>query len=206
MDSHISSAAVLDELLVSDLNTADQFNDEFIKSCPATKNGDLTGLWLDTKLGPMFSVANDDGICLLEFFDRRALLGEVRKLRAKNKSIIAPGERPSQTLLRQELTQYYAGRLQEFTVPVWQHGTPFQMMAWEHLRRIPYGETRSYQDQAVAIGYPAAHRAVANANGCNQIAVIFPCHRIIRSDGSLGGYGGRVVRKQWLLDLERGIL
>jgi AraC family transcriptional regulator of adaptative response/methylated-DNA-[protein]-cysteine methyltransferase len=82
-------------------------------------------------------------------------------------------------------------------------GTDFQKEVWEELRRIPYGTTRTYKDQATRIRRPEAVRAVANANGMNRIAIIIPCHRVIGEDGEMRGYGGGVWRKKWLLDLER---
>jgi methylated-DNA-[protein]-cysteine S-methyltransferase len=90
-----------------------------------------------------------------------------------------------------------------FTVATAAHGTPFQLRVWAALRRIPYGATRTYGEQAAAIGSPRACRAVGLANGRNPIAIIVPCHRVIGSDGSLTGFGGGLSRKQFLLELER---
>ena len=102
-----------------------------------------------------------------------------------------------------ELEQYFAGSLRDFTVPIKLHGTPFQLAVWQELLKIPYGETRSYKDIALAIGKPKATRAVGGANHNNPISIIVPCHRVIASDGSLGGYGGGLDIKQWLLELEK---
>ena len=82
-------------------------------------------------------------------------------------------------------------------------GSPFQKQVWEELKKIPSGETRAYLAIAKAVGRPTACRAVANANGANQLAIIIPCHRVINTNGELGGYGGGIARKQWLLDLEK---
>ena len=82
-------------------------------------------------------------------------------------------------------------------------GSPFQKIVWEELMRITFGETRSYGDQAAAMGKPTAYRAVANANGANQLAIIIPCHRIINTNGELGGYGGGISRKKWLINHEK---
>ncbi len=82
-------------------------------------------------------------------------------------------------------------------------GSPFQIKVWQELLRIPYGQTRSYTKQAETIGQPTAFRAVASANGANQIAIVIPCHRIINLDGNLGGYGGGIVRKKWLIEHEQ---
>lgn len=85
-------------------------------------------------------------------------------------------------------------------------GTPFQEQVWAVLRSIPAGETRSYAEVAVAVGSPGAVRAVGSANGANPIWLVVPCHRVVRSDGSVGGYGGGADRKEWLLDHERSTM
>ncbi|MBG0851274.1 methylated-DNA--[protein]-cysteine S-methyltransferase [Streptomyces spinoverrucosus] len=103
-----------------------------------------------------------------------------------------------------QLTAYFEGRLKEFTFPLHLNGTPFQRTVWDQLRRIPYGETRSYGELADALGNPHASRAVGLANGKNPIGIIVPCHRVIGASGSLTGYGGGLDRKQRLLDFERG--
>ncbi|MEZ5958625.1 MAG: methylated-DNA--[protein]-cysteine S-methyltransferase [Hyphomonadaceae bacterium] len=105
---------------------------------------------------------------------------------------------------RRELDQYFAGKLRDFKVKVAPQGTEFQRKAWAALQTIPYGETRSYAQQAKAIGSPKATRAIGAANGRNPIPVIIPCHRVIGANGSLTGFGGGMERKQILLDLEQG--
>jgi O-6-methylguanine DNA methyltransferase len=97
---------------------------------------------------------------------------------------------------------YFAGDLRHFSIPLVAPGTEFQRTVWDELRRIPFGETRSYADVARAIGRPSAVRAVARANGDNRMAIFIPCHRVVGSDGRLTGYGGGLWRKQHLLDLE----
>lgn len=106
---------------------------------------------------------------------------------------------------KQELLEYFNGKRKAFSVPL--HiieGTPFQRSCWEALCQIPYGETRSYCEQAIAIGKPKAVRAVGGANHHNPISIIIPCHRVIAKNGSLCGYGGGVLRKEYLLELEAG--
>lgn len=155
-----------------------------------------------TPLGPMLAGATEDGLCLLEFVDRRMLATQIRTLARSLRCGFVPGETD---LLRQteaELGAYFEGTLRRFEVPLELPGTDFQLAAWKALRAIPYGETRSYADQAAAIGKPAAVRAVARANGSNRIAVVIPCHRVIGKDGRLSGYGGGVWRKRRLLELE----
>lgn len=103
----------------------------------------------------------------------------------------------------QQMREYLAGIRQKFTVPIQFHGTDFQIKVWKALCDIPYGETRSYQDIAVAVGRPKAARAVGAANHRNPIAIIVPCHRVIGSHGALVGYASGVERKKFLLDLEQ---
>jgi methylated-DNA-[protein]-cysteine S-methyltransferase len=103
-----------------------------------------------------------------------------------------------------ELEAYFAGRLQQFTVPVRLEGTPFQQRVWTALQDIPYGTTTSYGALARRIGSPGAMRAVGLANGANPVAIVVPCHRVIGADGSLTGFGGGLPIKRALLDLEQG--
>jgi len=158
---------------------------------------------LSSPLGPLIAAAGDDGVCLLEFADRRALESQVRRLRARLGAVLTPGDHPHLELLEHELGRYFAGALRSFSVPVVFPGTAFQEAVWRCLRGIPYGETRSYEEMARAIGRPRAVRAVGRANGDNRIAVLLPCHRVVGSDGELRGYGGGLWRKRRLLDLER---
>ncbi len=102
-----------------------------------------------------------------------------------------------------QLTEYFAGQRVDFDLPIEMCGTSFQLQVWSALRRIPYGEVRSYADIARAIGRPKAVRAVGAANGANPIPIIVPCHRVIGSNGSLTGFGGGLEVKRRLLELER---
>jgi AraC family transcriptional regulator, regulatory protein of adaptative response / methylated-DNA-[protein]-cysteine methyltransferase len=163
----------------------------------------LTYERFQTPLGTMIAVASDKGIYLLEFCDRRMLETELKLLMKKFKAAILPGSNPHLKKLISQLGEYYKGKRKTFNVPLIPVGTDFQKNTWKVLMQIPYGETRSYKDQAIALGNPTAVRAVANANGMNKIAIIIPCHRVIGEDGHLTGYGGGLWRKKWLLDLER---
>ena len=119
----------------------------------------------------------------------------------------APRESQSTPVLeqtRRELAEYFAGARRSFTVPILLRGTPFQESVWQALRSIGYGERISYLEQSRRVGDEKAIRAVAQANGQNPIVILVPCHRVINSDGALGGFGGGLLRKQFLLDLERG--
>lgn len=103
---------------------------------------------------------------------------------------------------RAQLEAYFRGERTEFDLPLAPSGTPFQERVWKELRRIPYGKTCSYGDIAKRIGRPKACRAVGLANGRNPISIVVPCHRVIGADGSLTGYGGGLVNKKTLLELE----
>jgi AraC family transcriptional regulator, regulatory protein of adaptative response / methylated-DNA-[protein]-cysteine methyltransferase len=161
---------------------------------------------IETPLGPMLAGATDEGICLLEFIDRRMIETELTGLTRLLKTALVPGTSPHFDRLSDELRRYFAGELQSFSTPLDTRGTEFQRKVWAGLLSIPYGQTRSYAEQARLIGAPSAVRAVARANGDNRIAVLVPCHRVVGSDGSLTGYGGGLWRKKWLLDLERATL
>lgn len=158
---------------------------------------------ITTPLGPMFVCATEKGICLLEFTNRKMLETELQDLQKRHNAPILMGENTHIKQLQRELDEYFSGKRQRFDVALDPVGTEFQQRVWQVLRDIPYGETWRYLDQANALGNPKAVRAVANANGCNKIAIIIPCHRVIGSDGSLTGYGGGLERKKWLLDLEQ---
>jgi AraC family transcriptional regulator of adaptative response/methylated-DNA-[protein]-cysteine methyltransferase len=160
-----------------------------------------------TPLGPMLAGATDAGLCLLEYAEggreEARTRAQIERLAARLSCVAVPEENDVLGLTRRELQAYFDGALRTFSVPVSLLGTDFQRSVWEALRRIPYGATWSYAEQAVAIGRPAAVRAVARANGANLIAIVLPCHRVVGSDGRLTGYGGGLWRKRRLLDLER---
>lgn len=163
----------------------------------------LKAAWLDTKLGSMLTIADNEGLYLLGFIDSRGLEKEVKKLRLKTNLDIREGENSVIKSIKIELDSYFSGDLITFKTRVHLLGSPFQRLAWEALMRIPYGQTQSYATQAESIGKRTAYRAVANANGANRLAIVIPCHRIINSNGKIGGYGGGLSRKQWLLDHEK---
>mgnify|MGYP003602246934 CR=1 FL=1 len=158
---------------------------------------------LHTVLGTMVACATEQGICLLEFSDRKGLENELLRTAQRKNATIIQSHHPHFDVLTLQLNEYFAGERTTFDVPIELIGTPFQIQVWQELRNIKYGQTRSYAQQAQSLARPEAIRAVANANGCNQIAIIVPCHRVIGSDGKLVGYAGGLVRKKWLLDLEQ---
>lgn len=156
---------------------------------------------LETPVGPMMAGAVGDGICLLEFAGDRTQAA-VQVLAERFRTTPSEGWSEHLRLLARELDEYFAGRLQRFTVPVVAPGTAFEEAVWQALQEIPYGSTISYTDLATRVGKPSATRAVGSANGRNRIAIVIPCHRVVNSNGRLGGYGGGLWRKQRLLELE----
>jgi len=158
-----------------------------------------------TPLGPMLAGATDEGICLLEFVDRRMIETQIKRLKKYLHAELVPGNNKYFDELSYQLKEYFDGERKVFDVPLHIPGTEFQLQVWKELQKIPYGITRSYKDQAIAIENPRAVRAVARANGDNRIAIIIPCHRVIGNNGELVGYGGGTWRKQHLLNLENAI-
>jgi AraC family transcriptional regulator of adaptative response/methylated-DNA-[protein]-cysteine methyltransferase len=156
-----------------------------------------------TPVGPMVACATAQGVCLCEFTDRKMLETEFKQLQKLLNAVILPGPNPHLDLLQSQLTEYFAGQRQTFSVPLHTPGTSFQQLVWQALQQIPCGQTRSYGQQARLLGRPEAVRAVASANGSNRVAILIPCHRVIGENGNLTGYGGGLARKKWLLDLEQ---
>ena len=156
-----------------------------------------------TLLGPMFACASDEGLCLLEFTNRKMLETEFKDLAKRLNAIILPGKHPILDLTQLQLQEYFNGSRKSFSIPLNTPGTDFQNEVWKILQDIPYGATRSYKKQAEILGNAKAVRAVASANGMNRIAIVIPCHRVIGENGALTGYAGGLARKKWLLDHER---
>ncbi len=161
---------------------------------------------IETPIGTMYSAAVEEGICMLEFTDRKMLETEFKDLAKSLNATIVQGENPHFITLEKELKEYFEGNRIVFTVPLSPVGTDFQKSVWEVLLKIPYGETWTYRKQSEVLGDAKKVRAVANANGMNKISIIIPCHRVIGSNGTLTGYGGGIWRKQKLLELENAIL
>jgi len=207
--SRIREGAALDTVVFdSGYESHSGFRDAFTRTFGETPGSDLNGecvllSWLRTPLGPLVAGATAEGVCLLEFTDRRMLETQFATVRRLFSGSIVPGSNRHLDVLERELAGYFSGALKKFTVPLVYPGTPFQRRVWEQLLTIPYGETRSYEQLATAIGNPEAVRAVGHANGLNRISILIPCHRVINKNGQLGGYGGGLRRKQYLLELER---
>lgn len=162
--------------------------------------------WIDTPLGAMIAVSDNTALHLLEFADRKALPAELKKLTKAVKGNIGIGRSAPTKQVEEELKRFFAGTSDQFNTPLVLHGSDFTKNVWDALRTIPAGHTKSYSDLAKEIGRPTATRAVARANGANQIAILIPCHRVIGADGSLTGYGGGLWRKQKLIELEQQYL
>lgn len=158
---------------------------------------------IETPLGTMLALADDAGLRLLEFVDRRGLERELVVLRRRLKCAIVPGHHAILDATSLQLTEYFEGKRLEFTIPLAPVGSEFQLRVWTELGRIPPGRTRSYTEMAGRVGVANGRRAIARANGSNMLAIVIPCHRVIRANGDLCGYAGGIWRKQRLLDLER---
>lgn len=168
------------------------------------KTTSLYSATFHTPLGSMVAITNADSLYLLEFSHRPNLAQEIEQLKKNVNALIILDQTLSiMNALQNELNSYFAGTLKEFTIPFSLIGSPFQKRVWQELQQIPFGETRSYAQLAAAISNPKSFRAAAQANKRNQLAIIIPCHRIIYTNGNLGGYAGGVSCKQLLLEHEQ---
>ena len=155
---------------------------------------------MKSEIGPLWVAVSKKGVVAIDFgfreFPPKDSLREVQWAISEEKT----------AQVRKQLTEYFAGERQEFELELdLRTGTAFQRRCWQALLQIPYGELRSYQDLARAVGRPAAFRAVGQANHANPIPIIIPCHRVINADGQLGGYGGGLDVKEQLLALEKAL-
>lgn len=200
--------AVIDGQLDAGFDSPSAFRAAFarlIGRAPGRLSSDplLWADWVPTPLGDMIAVSSRSQLHLLEFLERKALKSELERLDRFAKGQIGIGRTNPSDQIKAELAAFFAGHTARFETPLAYHGTDFTKAVWDALRDIPAGETRSYSEIAAAMGRPTATRAVARANGANQIALVIPCHRVIGADGSLTGYGGGLWRKQKLLEIER---
>ena len=165
-----------------------------------------SSIWINrvvTPLGSMIMGVSDQGLCLLEFAERRMLDTQLKRLRQRMGRVFLPGDHPVMQTVKTELDAYFDGSLRQFSVPLQAPGTEFQEAVWNALLKIPYGETTTYGHIAAKIGHGDAVRAVGRANGDNRVAIIIPCHRVVGSDGELTGYGGGLWRKEYLIAMEQ---
>ncbi|MEP1229109.1 MAG: methylated-DNA--[protein]-cysteine S-methyltransferase [Litorimonas sp.] len=158
--------------------------------------------WMKTARGPMLAICDDTHLWMLEFITRKALAWQFEKFYKRHGQPISIGRTQITDQIEKELGAYFSGQLTEFKTPFMVTGTDFQKATWQQLCNIPYGQTRSYAQLAEMVGNPKAVRAVANANAKNGLVIIVPCHRVIGSDGGLGGYAGGVSLKSKLLNIE----
>lgn len=160
---------------------------------------------INTPIGPMLVGGNEDGIHLIEYEDLERVEIQKQRLSSLLDAEFVEGECKHFRELKNQLEEYFLRNRKAFSVPLVLNGTAFQKRVWNALLEIPYGQTRSYKQQAKALESPEAIRAIAHANGENRIAILIPCHRVIGADGNLTGYGGGLWRKQYLLELENAI-
>ena len=163
-------------------------------------------MWLDsieTPLGSLIVLADAERVHLLELLDCKALPREFKKMFVQSNGRIGFGRTPVMDQLQHQLELYFNGTAQSFDIPLSYHGSHFTTSVWRQLLKISAGETRSYSEIAQKLGRATAARAVARANGANQIVILIPCHRVVGADRSLTGYGGGPWRKQKLLEIER---
>jgi len=203
--------SIMEAALDSGYESLSGFNESFKnvlgispKNSKIQKIIDLTRI--ETPLGTMFACAIDEGICLLEFTDRKNIEKQFQSLSKNLNAEIVQGENKHFLQLEKELEEYFEGKKKIFDVPLSVNGTEFQQKVWQLLREIPMGEVRTYRQQSELLGNVKAIRAVGTANGINKIAILIPCHRVIGSNGDLVGYAGGIWRKQKLLELEKAIL
>lgn len=198
---------VIDQQLSLGYESASAFNDAFTKILgnPPKKTtiSIINANILSTPIGRMISLTDSNYLYLLEFMDRRGLEKEIEKLRNRYNARIIPGNNEINEKLEVQLELYFKKALNEFTIPLFKNGSPFQKKVWDILMSIPPGQTATYQEIANKLGDKNLVRAVGNANGANQISILIPCHRVINTNGKLGGYGGGFERKEYLLKLEK---
>jgi AraC family transcriptional regulator of adaptative response/methylated-DNA-[protein]-cysteine methyltransferase len=200
--------SIINAQLESGYDSSNGFRDAFSRTMGSVPNHSkqikvLYCTWLETKLGSMLAISDEESLLLLEFVDRKGLENEIKRLRTRLNATILPEKVVVLQQIEEELNLYFEGKLTEFQTPIAYLGSEFQQCVWNELKRIPVGHTFSYKELAVNIHNPSACRAVARANGANQLSIVVPCHRVINSNGELGGYGGGIARKEWLLSHEK---
>ncbi|QDS35887.1 methylated-DNA--[protein]-cysteine S-methyltransferase [Brevibacillus brevis] len=162
---------------------------------------------MDSPIGPLLLASTEEGLCYIQFANEQDELVPLVRWCKKTFLGITPTRNDAiNESAKKQLEEYFAGNRKTFDVPTVLYGTPFQKAVWNELSNIPYGETRSYKDIALAIGAAKAVRAIGGANNRNPIPVIIPCHRVVGSNGALVGYGGGISIKKYLLSLEEGPL
>ena len=167
------------------------------------KNETIVYEIVDSPVGKFVAGATSKGCCIYEFLDR----GGVSRIKTRVEKryhlpVIRGTNRHLEKMIKQ-VEEYFDGKRKKFSLPLDVQGTKFEILDWLELMKIPYGETCSYGELAKRFGKPGAARAVGRANGANYLPIIIPCHRVIEANGNLRGYGGKLWRKKYLLDLEK---
>ena len=176
----------------------------FGASASNSKNKNVINvLRFSSPIGSIIACATEKGLCFLGFIGQKRIEKHFTELQKHFNAIILPGKNKHLTQAHKEINEYFDGQRKTFSVSLDLVGTEFRKQVWSVLLEIPYGQTRSYKQQAVAMNKVKAVRAVASANGANKISIIIPCHRVIGSNGSLTGYAGGLPKKSWLLNFEK---
>lgn len=161
----------------------------------ALNKNDFKSVWLDSPIGFVKITGNANYIISISFHDEQI---PVELPESEDEKVFLSNA-------REQLENYFDGKLKEFTFPFLQEGTHFQQAVWKELLHIPYGKIITYLELAKRLGNVKQIRAAGNANGKNQLAIVVPCHRVIGSKGELVGYAGELWRKEWLLNHEGAI-
>lgn len=159
----------------------------------------MEGIWyyqpFDSPVGRLYLLAKEEHLHAIAFESNWPRIRAALTLRQEQ-------DTPVLQMTREQLKEYFAGDRHTFELPLQLQGTPFQQQTWQALMAIPYGETRTYSEQAKALGKPLAVRAVGHANSLNPLSIIVPCHRVVAKSGYLTGYAGGLHAKRFLLELE----
>jgi AraC family transcriptional regulator of adaptative response/methylated-DNA-[protein]-cysteine methyltransferase len=203
-----SGRPVVDVQLARGYESTSGFREAFARVFGAPPRGArghdcLLARRIETPLGTLLALADEQGLRMLEYVDRRGLERELLLLRRRLQAAVVPGNNAVLDTTAAQLARYFAGESLEFDLSLAPVGSEFQLKVWAELQRIPPGRTHSYAEMARRIGVPGGARAVGRANGSNMLGIVIPCHRVINADGTLCGYGGGIWRKQRLLDHER---
>jgi AraC family transcriptional regulator of adaptative response/methylated-DNA-[protein]-cysteine methyltransferase len=157
---------------------------------------------INTPIGKMLVGSVDEGVFMLEFVDNEDAVSVLHKLAKQLNETITEGYNNHIISVEKQLNEYFEGKRNSFSVPLYLIGTDFQKRVWSYLQKIEFGKTKTYTEQALALGDLKAIRAVASANGANKIPILIPCHRVVGAKGSLTGYSGGLWRKKYLLEHE----
>lgn len=161
---------------------------------------------IESPVGLFLAGTIEGKCCMFEFKHRKTISQILEKKKKQYDAEFVYTENDLHKLIKNQIDLYFEGKLNEFTIPIDQQGTDFQKSVWKELIKIPIGTTISYGELAKRVGRPKAVRAVGSANGVNNIAIIIPCHRVIRSDGNLQGYGGGLDKKKKLIKHEQKVV